>query len=345
MRLFQSTLSALACAAAILHAAPANAALAPFKVFTGNVGVSTSAWGDDFFNNGPLVAHVPFGAQVLAAYLYTSTYSTASLSGITATLGGWDGLDVTGGTSVSFDSLGTNAYSPSGGGAARILTAGRRDVTNIVKTLIDGTSASGVYTLGVEESSNLQDGEALVVVYQGALLPTNSVAILDGYASMGDAGDIVNLGFAAPVVKSPGFQAELRLGIGFSQGSDPDQVTRVKVNGTVVSEVAGGNDKGTPAIGGLITMGTEVDPFTARGETNRANDHERYDISDLIANGNTSLKIETLNKSHDDNLFLAVLQSSAAFAAPGRVPEPTAPALVGIALLGLALQRRTTRRR
>jgi hypothetical protein len=61
------------------------AALTPFQLFTGTVGVSSDGWGSTT-QSGVISANVPFGATVTAAYLYTSTFDNGALTGVGGTI-------------------------------------------------------------------------------------------------------------------------------------------------------------------------------------------------------------------------------------------------------------------
>ncbi len=307
--------------------AQAQAALDPFQSYTGNVGVSTDGWGSTA-SSGVISASVPAGSTVIAAYLYSATFSTSGTPTVTL-----DGSGVTFGPAVP------NAT------ACCSLASWRSDVTSIVKPTIDG-GAGGVYNFAVTEGQSNIDGEALVVVYQNAALPESTVGILDGFASV--AGDTAAINFADPLDPSdPGFFAEMSLGIGFSCCS---QKSSVEVNGTLITLNAGNNDDGNAvANGSLITVGSFDDPLSPFMPSYEE-DHERYDLSGQVALGDTSISVTTANPSRDDNIFLAVFHVSGIAGInepppdpdpdPSPLTEPGTLGLLGAGMLLMAIRRR-----
>lgn len=315
---------AIAVAGLALAGGSAQAALSTFQQYTGNVAVSTDGWGSTT-QAGTISAFVPLGATVVAAYLYTSTFNNGSLTGVGGTLAG---------VNTAFTSLGTNLP------ACCQITAGRSDVTGIIKPLIDG-GLGGTYNFRITETSSSQDGAGLVVVYSLPSLALSTVGIQDGFAVV--TGDSTSITFANALnPAAPGFFAEMRLGIGFSCC---DQKSTVTVNGVQMTVNAGNNDDSADAAlenGNLITVGGSDDPFSPANPSYAA-DTERYNLTPFITLGDTNITVRTANASLNDNIFLAVfhvLGEANVCQVRCDVPEPLSLALVGLGLAGLGVQRR-----
>jgi hypothetical protein len=226
----------------------------------------------------------------------------------------------------------------------------RADVTSIVKPIIDA-GPGGVYNFTVTESNTGgQDGEGLVVVYSLPSLPTSTVAIMDGFSI--SSGDVFTVTFANPLdTASAGFFMEMNLGIGFScgdPGCDTTQSSTVSVNGTTITNFAGNYDDadfpppGNAANGRLITVGSRCAGCPAGSDDgfssllpSYANDHERYNLVPYVVNGSSSLTINTVNPSGDDNIFLAVFATLGTAQVSTDIPEPGTVALLGGGLLAL----------
>jgi len=302
-----------------LMPARAEASLSVFQTYVGTYGVSTDGFGSTS-QSGVISAQIPVGATVVGAYLYTSLYSASAVPGGTF-----------GGSAVN--------YATPLGVDAGFLQAWRADVTSTVAAGYNGLG--GVYNFNVTETSGFQDGEALVVVYSVPTLATTTIGILDGFSA--STGDSTSINFATPLdPTAAGFQAEMRLGIGFSCCG---QTSRVTVNGTDITTVAGNFDDGNAeADGALITVGGFDDAFSPLLPSYGA-DHERYNLVPEIHQGDTSIQVRTFNPTSDDNIFLAVFAVSGeggvnAPAPNATVPEPASMTLLGLGLGAAALRRR-----
>ena len=330
------TRSKLACFAATLGisallATPSHSSLATFQTYTGNVGVSTDGASDGI---GVLSASAPAGSTVVAAYLYTATFTFGGppdISGVTLN-----------GTSVAY---GPSFPNPT---ACCSLSSHRSDVTAIVAPVING-GGGGVYNFSYAEgggSGNI-DGSALVVVYSNPALSTATVGILNGAASV--TGDTATISFANGLAPGdPSFFADMYLGIGFSTGNS--QVSTVDVNGQLMTSVAGGFDDGALANGSLITMGGFNDPYTVAAPGTPANnsalDNEKYNLIPFINPGDTSIVIATANSSQDDNIFVAVFHvDGEARISSGEVPLPAAVWMFGAVAGGAGFWMRRRRQK
>jgi hypothetical protein len=252
------------------------------------------------------------------------------------------------GAGVSYGSLVVNTSALTSG--QPFLASARADVTSIVKPVIDA-GPGGDYSFPITETVDNQDGEALVVIYRNSSLPDASVGILDGFSAVG--GDDTSINFADPLHPAdPGFFAEMRIGDGFSCCLVPRTATQtslISVNGTTITENAGGDDDGglkidnVSANGNLITVGGSDDPFSPLNPSYE-DDHERYDIKSFVTDGDTKIGVHTENPSVDDNIFLAAFYVSgkAGFnePPPGAIPEPSTIMLLGSALVLVAARVR-----
>jgi hypothetical protein len=306
----------------VLLSVPTFASLTTLANYTGNVGYSSDGFGS-LSQSGTISASVPAGSTVLAAYLYSASFYNPTAAGVGVVLNG---------TNLG---AGTFVYN---GAVCCDLGMTRWNVTSLLAPIING-GPGGIYNFMVEELDDSQDGEALVVVYSNPALGVSTVGILDGFSAAG--GDSFTATFADPLdPTSPGFLAEMALGINFSCCG---QRSNVSVNGTLITENAGNNDDGDEvADGSLITMGGFDDPYSPLLPS-YSEDHERYNLSPYITMGDTSIVVRTNNPDNTDNIFLAVLQVSGEATITPTIPEPSTYLMLTSALGVLAYLKRRRR--
>ncbi|WP_052500937.1 calcium-binding protein [Jannaschia aquimarina] len=254
-------------------------------------------------DGGTLELLIPEGSTVEAAFLYQTTYS-ATVGGLSVTL---EGEEVTG---DEFTALGVNNN----------LQAWRADVTDLIDDLVgDGDDATIEIDVDASTTSLALDGYVLAVAYSNPDEAERSIVFLDGFSN--SSGDTATVGFAEAVDTSvDGFEALLSLGIGFGfQGGSQD--SEVDIDGRRLTSSAGGQDDGLGTNGGLVTVGgtgddpaNPADPFASANADPRLDD-ELYDLAQgndvdgtpFIADGATSLVLNTRNASGDDNIFFVGL--------------------------------------
>jgi hypothetical protein len=322
---FKGMLRSLLVVAAIVSASNASASLAPFQSFVGKYALSTDGFGSTS-ESGVISASVPAGSTVVAAYLYSATNNTNNVPAVSLN-----------GNLATFGPAVSNAT------ACCNLKSYRADVTSLVASVING-GGGGIYNFNVREggaSTTQIDGEALVVVYSNPSLPEATVGLLDGFASV--TGDTTNINFATPLNPAgPGFFAEMSLGISFS--CCDTQRSTIKVNDLLLTQNAGNYDDGLQlSNGSLITVGGFDDALSSGGD-NYANDGERYNLASFVASGDTTIKVDTVNASRDDNIFFAGFYVSGKAGIneepPVDVPEPGSLLLLLLGVAALLLGRK-----
>lgn len=333
--------TALLVAGLSLAVSPASASLILFETYVGAYDLSSDGCGSTT-QACTLRVNAPVGgASVAGAFLYTSTFAPIGVPVGSTFLGG-----TFAGSNVNYTNIGVNASNSN-------LSTGRADVTNIVQAKIGG--AGGLFNFSVTEALNnsnginIQNGEALVVIFKLPTGATTTIGILDGATS--SSGDTATMTFANPLDPTAiGFVAEMRIGDGHSfDGTDPNnptnsnQVSQITANGGILTKVAGHCDDAKDAScdnGNLITVGGDNDPFTPLNPT-VGQDHERYNLAPFITQGDTTITVKTGNNSGDDIIFLETFKVTGnGVISDGVVPEPSSLALVGSTVAAMVFVRR-----
>lgn len=314
----------------------AHASLSTSYTFVGNGNSSVDACGSNATDPTCTVsAVIPTGSTIVAAFMYStmhtaSTVPTVSLDGVSYSGGDWTALGL------------ANSY----------LQAYRTDVTAQIAAAVGGGSAVPyTFTVNNESPNNSIDGEVLAIIYSNPNETERTIAFLDGFSAT--TGDTTTVNLADPLTDAQladaDFEATLSLGIGYGyQATSNFQSSTVDVNGANLTTCAGGEDDGISSNGGLITVGGLGDSTANDHDCTTANgDDEYYTLTPFLAAGDTSITIDTLNPSNDDNIFFAEVNITARAGVNEPPPPPVNSvseagtiALFGLGLLGLGLNRK-----
>lgn len=336
-------LNILAISSAFLCAGTVNASLSTSYTFTGNSNTSVDACGSN--NSNPVCsisAVIPSGSTIQSAFLYSSMWEAAVVPTIS-----FNGQIYSG---AAWTDLRTNVF----------LNAYRTDVTAQISAAVGGGSdVPFSFTIDYESPSSSDsfpslssiDGEILAIVYSNPREPLRTITFMDGFSA--STGDSATLNLANPITAAnladPNFEATLALGIGFGYqaSGNTSQSTTVRINNSVITTCAGGQDDGGGG-SGLITVGGIGDSSNNPLCDNSGpyQDDEFYNLKPFLAAGDASIRIETLNRSLDDNLFFTAVTISELRAVippttpPATVNEPATSVMIGLGLFGLTMIRR-----
>jgi hypothetical protein len=313
---------------------PSQPGLTPIVTDTGSVYLSLDGLGTNNPAGGTIQVQKPDAqATVKAAYLMAAS---TGFSGYQIT-----NTDVTlDGKPVSFDSQ----YSiPNHIGSFNYFA----DVTNLVKPTVDAASPGLVdFTVAEGAQTDNIDGEILAVIFNDPQQPSSNTIVLM-YGALDPTGDTFSLRTASPINTSdPNLLLDMSLGDSFSYDTptSSSQYSVVTVNGKLLTSSAGGQDDGqnfpvqtptdytTVGDGALMTVGgigdsnaNPSDPTSHGDATSPRYDDELYSLIPFVNNGDTTIKVNTVNPSNDDNIFFAAfnLHSITAVVGEGVVLGPS----------------------
>jgi hypothetical protein len=310
--------------------ASAQASLDSFYSQVGNLKLSVDASGSNS-GLGTIEVQKPIGATVEKVFLFAASTGETGFSPP-------DGEVSLNGHSVNWNPTYTL---PSSINSVNVAA----DVTALLGPEIEA-AASGLFDVEVEEKDpEDMDGEILAVVFQDPSAPVNTVDLL--YGAQQTTGDHFAIGLANPVKPS----TSLTMGLGISYGYQPTgQYSTVDVNGARLTSSAGGQDdcaarsEPNPDFvdnclnGTLITVGgvgdsTDDPPDPAADDFDCASesgapaprcDDELYNLKPFVASGATSIDVDTLNPSNNDNILFSYLDlGGAGVVGEGVVLGPT----------------------
>ena len=185
------------------------------------------------------------------------------------------------------------------------------DVTAIIKSEVDAADP-GIVALEITEMNSVSiDGEIMAVIFDDPNQDTDN-AVLLYFGAQNINGDNFTIDFAQPIdIDDPNLHVDYSLGISYGYQEDGiQQFSIIDVNGSRLTTAAGGDDDGEHANGALITVGgvgddraNPIDPFAP--PTHSRSDDEAYDLEPFLEDGDTSVEINTINPSLDDNILFA----------------------------------------
>ncbi len=283
-------------------------------VETGNISISADGLGMTSATGLIQVEKPSDGATVRGAYLATASqgFSNAVLA---------DGCMTIEGMPVAWDNIVTGPINQSNHWA---------DVTGIVAPIM-APLAAGIHDLTLGECAQV-DGSALYVIFDDPEETNVNTAVV-AFGGQSTTGDNFSIGFGAPVDIDVDTVMELGLAISFgAQGQAVCQNSQVNINGLRLTSDAGHTDDGEFANGALLTVGgigdsraNPADPFEGDPciPNSIGTDDELYDVTSFVNDGDTSMLVNTINPSGDDNIFAAhMLITFAAVVNEGAVLTP-----------------------
>jgi hypothetical protein len=307
-------------------AADQTSGLAPFATVTGKVYMSEDGIGTNNPAGGPVrVQKRDASATVKAAYLLAAGVPDYMIQNGDITLNG---------TALSFPA----ANNVVGNFAVNSVWT---DVTSIVKPVVDSAPVGNVsFTAAEPNNTDEIDGEILAVIMQDPALPTDNTVSFE-FGALNTTGDTFSIGLAQPLnLSNRNLALTMSIGDSYSYQGPPanGQYSVITVDGKTLTSSAGGNDDSTCKYdnpqdfancgnGELITVGgigdsTANPPDPNATDANCAGgpprcDDELYSLLPFVQNGDTSIKVNTINPSNNDNIFFTGFELDSAVAVVG----------------------------
>jgi hypothetical protein len=305
--------------------AAATSGLTPFATVTGKVYMSEDGIGTNNPAGGPVrVDKRDKSATVEAAYLLAAGVPGYLIQDSDITLDG---------KSLSFPAA-NNVVGNFG------VNSVWTNVTSIVKPVVDAAGSGNVsFTAAEPKNTGEIDGEILAVIMQDPTLPADNTVSFE-FGALNTTGDTFSIGLAQPLnLSNPNLALTMSIGDSYSYQGPPatGQYSVIKVNGKTLTSSAGGNDAACKydnppdyqncGDGELITVGgigdsTANPPDPTATDANCPGgpprcDDELYSLRPFVHNGDTSIKVNTLNPSNNDNIFFTGFELDSAVAVVG----------------------------
>lgn len=279
---------------------------------TGQVGMSLDGLGT-VTGIGNLDSSIPLNSSIEAAFLYAAARSGGSwASSPTITFGG-------------------DVYN-----SATLFGSNRSAVFDVSTTVQNQYNPSLVsQTWGIVENTD-SEGTALAVVYSNPSLSEGGILL--------STGEGLNSTYSASLPSTIDLSSGsvlMSLGISYSVDNSSTQRTEVDVNGSRLSNSAGGNGDGFRSNGALLEIGgigdNPANPSLL--DTNTDADDLLYTLDSFVSSGDSSIDFVFNGISNDDYIFFQGIEYTSLQVAI--VPEPT----TALALLGLVTSAFFRRRR
>lgn len=195
------------------------------------------------------------------------------------------------------------------------------DVTDLIKSDVDAAEP-GIIDFSFDQGDGVDgdsmEGGALVVIFDDPNAPMSSIYLRGGTSD--PDGDSFTFEFPALTSENLAYDINLSVGISNSyQWGGWSQTSNITANGTLLSNISGGcddseeyNNSVSCGFGGYNTVGGIEDNINNPGNVDSEVtgydvnlDNELYDLDAVLVEGDTSLTVDTVNPSANDNIYFA----------------------------------------